>query len=126
MTKLTEEKDQAYRIVEALYELHNDLFQVQELLGHMNWLQLRLARLRRDSLMGVGIAALLALVSVLVSTSPIAFQSAPAIVLFGIAGGLTVLWIRQTRETKKLERYLQGMATPWRPSKVSIESLTHF
>lgn len=104
MFKQADESEKVYRIVDAIYRLHRDLFEIENVLLRSSRLQLRLARISINGRMGTMVAGLLVLVPILISLGDIKWGSAPAITIYLIAGSVAILWIYQVISAGNVDR----------------------
>jgi hypothetical protein len=95
-----------YRIVDGIFRLHRDLFEIESVIARTARIQVRLSRIRHDGQMGVIVAGLLAIVPVLISLGKIEWGSAPAITIYCIAGAVGLLWICQVMAAGEVSREL--------------------
>lgn len=80
--------DRAYRIIDSIYRLHRDLFEIENSLVRMATLA----------------AGLLALVPILISLGDIKWNSSPAVTIYCLAGAVLLLWIFQWMSAGKAEK----------------------
>src|SRR6187397_2372889 len=84
-----------YRIVDSIYRLHRDLFEIETILTRTTALQLRATRISNNSRMGALVAGLLGIVPILTALGDIKWGSAPALTIYCLACGVVLLWIYQ-------------------------------
>ena len=102
-----------YRIVDGIYRLHRDMFELESVIARTARLQVRLTRIGHDGRMGALVAALLAIVPVLISLGKIEWGSAPAISIYCIAGAVLLLWAYQVLSAGKVARELMALEGSW-------------
>jgi uncharacterized membrane protein YeaQ/YmgE (transglycosylase-associated protein family) len=95
MDKRIEDSERAYRIIDGIYRIHRDLFEIENVLTKTTRLQLKLASISINGRMGVFVAGLLAIVPILTSLCDIKWGSVSAIIIYSIAGAVVLLWIYQ-------------------------------
>lgn len=88
-------KEDMYRALDALYRIHEDLFQVEEKISRLSSALLTVAKLRGNTFLGALAAGLLVIAPILVSVLDIKWSSAPVIAVFLVVGGVIALWIYQ-------------------------------
>lgn len=104
-----------YRIVDSIYRVHRDLFEIEMLLIRTTAVQLRATRITNNSRMGTLVAGLLCIVPILIALGDIKWGSAPALIVYCLAGAVVVLWIYQVVSAGSAERdlaRLEGSTSP--------------
>ncbi len=107
--------EREYRIVDGIYRLHRDLFEIENLLVRTTSLQLRATRITNNSRMGALVAGLLCIVPILISLGDIKWGSTPALVVYSLAGAVVLLWIYQIASAGYVEKdltRLEGYTSP--------------
>lgn len=106
MADAVDEAERAYRVIDGIYRLHRDLFEIENVLTRTSRLQLRLARISANGRMAVFVAGLFAIVPILISLGDIKWGSAPAITIYCLIGAVILLWIFQTMSAGDVESQL--------------------
>ena len=109
MADAVDEAERSYRVIDGIYRLHRDLFEIENVLTRTGRLQLRLARINANGRMGVFAAGLLAIVPILISLGDIKWNSAPALTIYCLVVGVVLLWIYQTMAAGDIERQLAAL-----------------
>jgi hypothetical protein len=109
MSRDSAEAERAYRAVDALYRLHNDLFAIEAVLVKTAHLQVRLTRQSVNGQMGALVAGLLILVPILISLGDIKWGSTPAVVIYVVTAGVIALWIFQVRSAQQTDKELLAL-----------------
>jgi hypothetical protein len=102
-----------YRIVDGIYRLHRDMFELESVIARTARVQVQLTRIGHDGRMGALVAALLAIVPVMISLGKIEWGSAPAIFIYAIAGVVVLLWAYQIVSAGKVSRELVALEGSW-------------
>ena len=110
--------EQTYRIMDGIYRLHNDLFQIQHAISRGSWLQARLTRIRTNDVYGVALIGLATLVPVFVALGQIAWGDPPAVVIYVFIVVLIAIWIFQWLDARDVDKQLQALG-----GESSFESL---
>ena len=98
-----------YRVVDSIYRLHRDLFEIETLLVRTAAIQLRSARITNNGRMGALVAGLLGIVPILIALGDIKWGSTPALAVYSLAGAVLLLWIYQVVSAGKAEKDLAGL-----------------
>ncbi len=104
-----------YRIVDSIYRLHRDLFEIETILVRTTAVQLQTTRMTNNGQMGALVAGLLGIVPILITLGDIKWGSTPAIAIYCLAGAVVLLWAYQVVSASKTERdliKLEGYASP--------------
>jgi hypothetical protein len=98
-----------YRVVDAIYRVHRDLFEIENILSRTTRLQLRLARITNNGRMATFLVGLLAIVPILIALGDIKWGSAPAIIIYFLAAAVLFLWICQWVSAGNLHKELSTL-----------------
>jgi len=112
--------ERSYRVVDAIYRLHRDLFEIENVLAQTTRLQFRLARITNNGRMATFVVGLLAVLPILITLGDIKLGSAPAIIIYVLAAVVLALWIYQWTSAEKIDEELGTLER-----HASTDSLEH-
>lgn len=98
--------ERMYRVVDAIYRVHRDLFEIESVLARTTRLQFRLARITNNGRMATFVVGLLAVLPILIALGDIKWGSAPAITIYCLAAAVSLLWIYQWVSAGKVDKEL--------------------
>lgn len=98
--------ERAYRMVDGIYRLHRDLFEIENLLARTARLEVSLARVSTNGRMGAVVAGILAIVPILIALGDIKWGSVPALAVYVLAAGVVILWLFQAASAGKVDEQL--------------------
>lgn len=101
--------ERMYRVVDAIYRVHRDLFEIENILSRTTRLQLRLARITNNGRMAAFLVGLLAIVPILIALGNIKWGSTPAIIIYCLAAAVLLLWIYQWVSAGNLHKELSAL-----------------
>jgi hypothetical protein len=104
-----DDSERTYRVIDGIYRLHRDLFEIENVLTRGSRLQLRLARISINGRMGTVVAGMLVIVPILISLGDIRWGSAPAIAIYCLAGSVILLWIYQIVSAGQVDNELRQL-----------------
>jgi hypothetical protein len=100
-------REEYYRLIDGMYRLHEDLYQLEDVTARAAVGQFRLARIRTASAQATAVGGFFVLAPILVSISGLEWSDAPIVSTLLIAGGLTILTGYQIWDSARLGRKLQ-------------------
>lgn len=106
MFKRVDESERTYKVIDSIYRLHRDLFEIESFLIRSSKIQIRLAKISINGRMGIMIAGLLAILPILISLGDIKWGSAPAITIYLLIGAVVLLWISQVISAGHVDKEL--------------------
>jgi hypothetical protein len=104
-----DEAERGYKVVDALYRLHRDLFAVESAIATATHTHAKLARSAAAGQMGALVAGMLVLVPILIALGDVKWNSAPAIVIYVVTFGVVALSLWQVRSAGQLEGQLASI-----------------
>jgi hypothetical protein len=109
MSTDAESAEHTYRVVDALYRLHRDMFELENVVAKTSRIQIRLAQMTANGRMGAMVAGMLVLVPILISLGNVTWKSGPAIAIYAIVLGLIAIWGWQVRSAGELVNSLEAL-----------------
>ncbi len=106
-------KEQEYRIIDALYRIHDDIFHLEDIVTRFAQSSLSATKIRTNTIMGSLVAGLLVIVPILNTISGIAWSSTSAVVIYIISFSLTILWIYQALSAHHTAKQLGLITKQW-------------
>lgn len=100
-----------YRVVDAIYRLHDQTYNLEFAVERSMRLGLTLTRLRTNTAMGAMVAGMLALVPILTALANITLTSTPALAVYLLVVGLVVLWAYQIYDARRTHRQLDDLSS---------------
>jgi hypothetical protein len=107
-------KDQEYRIIDALYRIHEDIFHLEDILTRFAKSSLSATNIRTNTAMGSLVAGFLVIVPILNTIASVKWLSVPAVVIYVISSGLITLWGYQVLSAQQTAKQLGLITRQWK------------
>lgn len=106
-------KEQEYRIIDALYRIHDDAFHLEDILTRFAKSSLSATKIGTNTIMGSLIAGFLVIVPILNTIADIKWSSTPAVVIYIISFSLVILWVCQALSARQTAKQLGLITKQW-------------
>ncbi len=106
-------KEQEYRIIDALYRIHEDVFHLEDILTRFAKSSLSATKIRTNTIMGSLIAGFLVIVPILNTIADVKWSSTSAVVIYIISFSLIILWVYQALSAQQTAKQLGLITKQW-------------